>query len=118
MDNIIEIRGLEKTFKSGDIETHALSGIDLTGKRSEWLAIMGRSGAGKSTLMYLTSLLDDSTGGTIVIDGKDGPAMSDKEKTLCRLRKFGYVFQNSALLPEWPAPETVFLPLLMENIAE
>jgi putative ABC transport system ATP-binding protein len=118
MDNIIEIRGLEKTFKSGDIATHVLKGIDLSVERGEWLAIMGRSGAGKSTLMYLTSLLDDSTGGTIVIDGKEVHAMSEKEKMQCRLTKFGYVFQDYALLPELTALENVVLPLMMENIPE
>jgi putative ABC transport system ATP-binding protein len=118
MDNIIEIRGLQKTFKSGDIETHVLKGIDLSVRRGEWLAIMGRSGAGKSTLMYLASLLDDSTDGTIVIDGTEVHAMSEKEKMQCRLTKFGYVFQDYALLPELTAIENVVLPLMMENIEE
>jgi putative ABC transport system ATP-binding protein len=118
MDNIIEIRGLQKTFKSGVIETHVLKGIDLSVKRGEWLAVMGRSGAGKSTLMYLTSLLDDSTGGSIVIDGREVHSMSEKEKMQYRLTKFGYVFQDYALLPELTALENVVLPLMMENVPE
>ena len=113
--NKIEVQGLIKTFKSGEIETRVLKGIDLSVKQSEWLAIMGRSGAGKSTLMYLMSLLDEATLGSIVIDGIEAQSMSEREKMHFRLAKFGYVFQDYALLPELTALENVALPLLMES---
>lgn len=116
--NMIETRGLKKSFKSGDIETHVLKGIDLSVRKGEWLAIMGRSGAGKSTLMYQLSLLDDPTGGEIRIDGHEVHTLSEREKMQFRLKKFGYVFQDYALLPELTALENVVLPLLMESYSE
>jgi putative ABC transport system ATP-binding protein len=77
---------------------------------------MGRSGAGKSTFMYQMSLLDEPTSGEIFIDGQEVHTMSEKQKMAFRLAKFGYVFQDYALLPELTAVENVALPLLMENI--
>jgi putative ABC transport system ATP-binding protein len=111
----IEIRNLEKTYRSGDIETHVLKGIDLKVDDGEFIAIMGRSGAGKSTLMYQMSLLDEPTSGEIIIDGKEVHAMTENEKTLFRLFKFGFVFQDYALLPDLTALENVALPLIMER---
>lgn len=113
---ILETKKLTKSFKSGDIETHVLKGIDLSVKRGEFLAITGRSGAGKSTLLYQMSLLDEPTTGEIIVDGRNAHSMSEKEKMNFRLFKFGYVFQDYALLPELTALENVVLPLLMERI--
>lgn len=113
---IIEVKDLIKTYGSGEIETRVLKSIDLTVEKGEWLSIMGRSGAGKSTLMYQMSLLDDPTSGTIAIDGRDVHGLSEREKMNFRLYKFGYVFQDYALLPELTAIENVIVPLLMENM--
>ena len=112
---IIEVRNLVKTFKTGDVETRVLKGIDFSAEKGEWVAITGRSGAGKSTLMYQMSILDDPTGGEIVLDGREVHGMSEHEKMEFRLRKFGYVFQDYALVPELTALENVALPLLMEE---
>lgn len=112
---IIEVKGLRKTFRAGNVETHALRGVDFKAEKGEWVAIMGRSGAGKSTFMYQMSLLDEPTSGEIYIDGKEIHVMSEREKIRFRLRKFGYVFQDYALLPELTALENIALPLLMEE---
>jgi putative ABC transport system ATP-binding protein len=112
---IIETKQLVKTFSRGEVETQVLRGIDLQILRSEWAAIMGRSGAGKSTLMYQISLLDAPTGGEILIDGKSTQLMSEREKAQIRLRKFGFVFQDYALMPELTAVENIILPLLMSE---
>ncbi|HTR18725.1 MAG TPA: ABC transporter ATP-binding protein [Candidatus Paceibacterota bacterium] len=114
---IIDVQNLVKTFRSGAIETRVLKGIDLAVPKGEWLSIMGRSGAGKSTLMYQMSLLDDPTSGKILIEGREVHGMSEREKMNFRLFKFGYVFQDYALLPELTALENVVVPLLMENLA-
>lgn len=114
---MIETKNLIKTFKSGDVETHVLKGIDLRIKDGEWVAIMGRSGAGKSTLMYQLSLLDDPSGGEIHIDGREVGTLSEKEKAHLRLYRFGFVFQEYALLPDLTALENVVLPLLMERMS-
>ncbi len=115
MTTILETKSLVKTFKTGDVETRVLKGIDLSVKKGEFLAITGRSGAGKSTLLYQMSLLDDPTSGEIWIDGREAHTMSEKEKVRFRLYKFGYVFQDYALLPELTALENVALPLFMEQ---
>lgn len=112
--SLIETHALRKSFKTGDVETHVLKGIDFSVKKGEWVAIMGRSGAGKSTLMYQLSLLDDPTEGEVFIDGHETHKMTEQEKVQFRLTKFGYVFQDYALLPELTAVENVVLPLLME----
>ncbi len=113
---MIETKNLIKTFRNGDVETHVLRGIDFQVKEGEWSAIMGRSGAGKSTFLYQMSLLDEPTSGDVVVDGRSTREMSDTEEVLLRLHKFGYVFQDYALLPDLTALENVALPSLMQNL--
>ena len=115
---MIETKQLEKTFKNGDVLTPVLKGIDFKVREGEWVAIMGRSGAGKSTFLYQISLLDDPTGGEVIIDGHDTHTMTAQEKMTFRLLKFGFVFQDYALLPELTALENVALPLLMQGLGK
>jgi putative ABC transport system ATP-binding protein len=112
---MIETKNLQKSFKNGTIVTDVLKGIDFKVADGEFVAIMGRSGAGKSTLLYHMSLLDEPTGGEVVLGGKDSKLMNVEEKTKFRLTNFGYVFQDYALLPELTAAENVALPLLMQG---
>lgn len=114
---MIEIKNLRKTFKSGEIETPVLKGIDLNIQTGEFVAIVGRSGAGKSTLLYQMSLLDEPTEGHVIINGHNTHTMPESEKSLFRLMQFGYVFQDYALLPELTALENVVLPLLMQDMS-
>lgn len=114
---MIEIKNLTKTFKDGPLETRVLKGISLSVANGEFIAIMGRSGAGKSTLLYQISLLDEPTSGEIHINEKEAHALTENEKMLFRLAKFGYVFQDYALLPELTALENVALPLLMQGLS-
>lgn len=113
---MIEIKNLYKTFMNGQVETTVLKGIDLKVDEGEFIAIMGRSGAGKSTLMYQMSLLDEPTKGEVIIDGIHTHTMSNEAKTLFRLSRLGYVFQDYALIPELTATENVALPLLMQGM--
>jgi putative ABC transport system ATP-binding protein len=115
---MITTKNLTRTYTSGDVETHVLKGIDFVAKDGEFIAIMGRSGAGKSTFMYQLSLLDEPTGGEIVIDGINTHAMSQEDRMRFRLNTFGYVFQDYALLPELTALENVALPLLMQGLTK
>lgn len=112
---MLEVRNLRKSFKNGDIETEVLKGIDFVAQEGEFIAIMGRSGAGKSTFMYQMSLLDHPTSGEIIIDNHSTEKLSSEERVAFRLKKFGYVFQDYALLPELTAVENVALPLLMQG---
>ncbi len=113
---MLKVTKLVKSFKNGQNITQVLKGVDFNAKKGEFVAIMGRSGAGKSTFMYQMSLLDEPNSGKIYIDGEEVHNLSEKEKMNFRLAKFGYVFQDYALLPELTALENVELPLLMENI--
>ena len=112
---MIETKNLTRSFKNGDVLTPVLKGIDFAAADGEFVAIMGRSGAGKSTFLYQISLLDEPTGGAITIDGHDTHRMSEEQRMRFRLNKFGYVFQDYALLPELTALENVALPLLMQG---
>ncbi|HUQ30194.1 MAG TPA: ABC transporter ATP-binding protein [Candidatus Paceibacterota bacterium] len=112
---MIETKKLVKEFSNNDVVTRVLKGIDFKVETGEFIAIMGRSGAGKSTFLYQISLLDDPSDGEIIIDGHNTHTMSADEKMLFRLNKFGYVFQDYALLPELTALENVALPLLMQG---
>ena len=113
---MIETRNLKKSFKNGQTETEVLKGIDFKITEGEFIAIMGRSGAGKSTFMYQMSLLDEPTSGEIIIDGTNTHEMSNDQKTMFRLERLGYVFQDYALVPELTALENVVVPLLMQNL--
>ncbi len=113
---MIETKKLTRSFQNGDVLTQVLKGIDFRVESGEFVAIMGRSGAGKSTFLYQMSLLDEPTGGEIVIEGRNTHEMSQNERMLFRLEKFGYVFQDYALLPELTALENVALPLLMQGL--
>lgn len=113
---IIQTKNLERSFKNGEVETRVLKGIDFVAEKGDFVAIMGRSGAGKSTFLYQLSLLDHPTGGDVIIDGHKTEQMTQDERMKFRLNKFGYVFQDYALLPELSAVENVALPLLMQGI--
>ncbi len=106
------IRGehLSRVYGRGSVEVRALDGVDLTIARGEFVGVMGASGSGKSTLLHLLGLLDRPTGGTLVIDGVDVTSLSERERTLFRLNRLGYVFQDYALVPELTAEENIFLP--------
>ena|SRR3989344_1050350 len=113
---MIEVKNLVKTFKNGDVQTQVLKGIDFQIHDGEFIAIMGRSGAGKSTFLYQMSLLDEPTSGDVLVDGHSTREMTDAQEIVFRLQKFGYVFQDYALLPDLTAIENVALPLLMQNL--
>lgn len=113
---MINVTNLTRTFVNGAVSTQVLKGVDLTIASGEFVSIMGRSGAGKSTLLYQLSLLDEPTGGEISIEGTDIRSMSAKEKSAFRLNRFGFVFQDYALLPELTALENVAVPLLMQAL--
>jgi putative ABC transport system ATP-binding protein len=96
---IIGIRDLRKTFRSGEVDVHALRGVDLAVERGEFLAVVGPSGSGKSTLFHILGGLTPPTGGTIFIDGQDLMKMSDGDRTKLRMKSVGFVFQKYNLLP-------------------
>ena len=107
---MIRAHGLEKIYGKGSVQIRALDGVDLTIEKGEFVGVMGASGSGKSTLLHLLGLLDRPGAGTLVIDGVDVTTLSERERTLFRLNRLGYVFQDYALVPELTAEENIYLP--------
>ena len=109
---ILEIKGLSRIYGMGEVKVKALNKVSFEIARSEFVAIMGKSGSGKSTLLHQLGLLDTPTSGEIIFDGKNILEQSESRKARFRLSKFGYVFQEYALLPELSALENVYLPAM------
>jgi putative ABC transport system ATP-binding protein len=109
---MIEVKGLKKTYKLGDIEVPALRGVDIAVDKNEYLAIMGPSGSGKSTLMNIIGCLDVPTDGTYVLNDQDVSTMADDQLAEIRNRQIGFVFQTFNLLPRADALHNVELPLI------
>ena len=109
---VIDIRNITKVYKMGDIEVHALRGVDLRIFESEFISIMGPSGSGKSTLMNVLGALDQPTSGEYYLDGVDVSRLSEKELARIRNQKIGFVFQSFNLLKRTTALRQVELPLI------
>lgn len=107
MDNIIEIKNLQRSFKVGSETIYALKGIDLAIPKGKLTMLCGRSGSGKTTLMNLLGTLDEPDGGTILYNGKEITSMSQSEKNALRRKKIAFVFQSVALMPLMSAYENV-----------
>ena len=108
-DTIISARELRKTYHVGDVDVHALRGVDLDVGRGEFLAIVGHSGSGKSTLFNIIGGLTPPTAGHITIDGKDLRQMSESDRTDLRKQSIGFVFQKYNLLPTLTAHDNIAL---------
>ena len=117
MSVILEARGLRKTFRGGDAtELEVLTDVDLAVRRGEVVAIVGESGAGKSTLLHLLGVLDQPTGGEIVLDGESYAALSPQGQDVLRNSKIGFVFQFHHLLREFTALENVMMPMMIAGM--
>ena len=103
----VEIRGLTKVYHTGEVEVHALRGIELVIQQGEFVAIVGPSGSGKSTLFHILGGLTPPTAGTVAIEGQDLTQMSDAQRTELRKTKVGFVFQKYNLLPTLTAQENI-----------
>jgi putative ABC transport system ATP-binding protein len=112
---MITTEDLHKIYPMGTVDVKALDGVDIDIEKGEFVGIMGPSGSGKSTLMHMLGILDHPTSGKITIDGIDIGKLSDYEKTLFRLYKLGYVFQDYALVPELTVSENVCLPAMLRR---
>src|SRR5580698_6842633 len=104
---IISIRGLRKTYHAGDVDVHALRGVDLDVQAGEFVSIVGPSGSGKSTLFHIVGGLTPPTSGTIHIDGRDLLKMTDAQRTELRKKTVGFVFQKYNLLPTLTAADNI-----------
>ena len=109
---IISVGSLVRTYTMGDVEVHALRGINLDIVQGDFVAIMGKSGSGKSTFMNILGCLDVATRGQYLLDGVDVSSLSKDQLAGLRNHKIGFVFQSFNLLSRTSALENVELPLL------
>jgi len=113
---LIHTQGLEKIYRLGESEVHALAGVSIDIAEGEFVAVMGPSGSGKSTFMNLIGCLDRPTQGRYALGGQDVSTLDSDALAGMRNRSIGFVFQNFNLLARTPAIENVELPLVYAGV--
>jgi len=113
MTPIIKTINVSKSYRQGQSRVDAVKGVDLTIEKAGMTAIIGHSGAGKSTLLHMMGGLDRPSGGTVLFDGKDIYRLNDRERSLIRNRRVGFIFQFYNLLQEFTVLENVMMPALI-----
>lgn len=111
MESLIRLDGVTKVFTTDEVETHALAGIHLDVKKGDYLAIAGPSGCGKSTLLAILGLLDSSSSGEYVLNGRPVQGLKLSERARIRNREIGFIFQAFNLIGDLTVYENVELPL-------
>ena len=114
---LIELSGIERSFRLGDTTVHALAGLDLRMDAGEYVAVMGPSGSGKSTLLNLLGLLDRPNAGSYRLEGRDVTTLTADEQARVRSARIGFVFQSFHLVPRLTAAENIALPMTLAGIA-
>ncbi len=114
---MIRLQGIERVFRVGEEEVHALRAIDLEIEAGEYLSIMGPSGSGKSTLLNIIGLLDRPSAGRYALDARDVTGLSDDDQARVRREKIGFVFQFFHLVPRLSAQQNIELPMVLAGIA-
>lgn len=109
---MIKITGLEKMYRTEEIETVALNNLSLEVKQGEFVAVMGPSGCGKSTLLNILGLLDDPDGGTFLFNDINVTHFKERQRAQLRKHNIGFVFQSFNLIDELTVFENVELPLI------
>ena len=117
MPALIELSGIERIFRVGDSEVHALHQLSLSVAAGECVAVMGPSGSGKSTLLNLLGLLDRPNTGSYRLEGRDVTTLSGEEQARVRSERIGFVFQGFHLVPRLTAAENIALPMTLAGIA-
>jgi putative ABC transport system ATP-binding protein len=105
-----------RDFRIGEVETHALRGVNLSVESGEFTALVGPSGSGKTTLLQLIGLLDQPTTGRVLINGKDATGLSRDQRADLRRGSIGFIFQFFALIPTLTAYENIEMPLMLNHV--
>ncbi len=113
---VTKITNATRDFKIGELETHALRGVNLTIENGEFTALVGPSGSGKTTLLQLIGLLDQPTSGKVFINGKDATHLNRNQRADLRKGTIGFIFQFFALIPTLTAYENIEMPLLLNGM--
>lgn len=111
MTALIELNNIAKVFYTDEIETHALSGINLTINKGEYVSISGASGCGKSTLLAILGLLDTATSGVYTLNSHQVLTLNNNERASIRNKEVGFVFQSFNLISDLTVAENIALPL-------
>jgi putative ABC transport system ATP-binding protein len=114
--SIVRTKGVTRTYVMGDIQVHALRGIDLEVSTGEYVSIMGPSGSGKSTIFNMIGALDKPTAGKVYIEEVDVAQLDAYELAWLRCRKIGYIFQTFNIIPVMTALENVTLPMTFAGL--
>lgn len=117
MSNLIECVDLGKDYQRGEEVVHALSHVDFSVSKGEYIAILGPSGSGKSTLMHMLGCLDQPSYGQYFLSGRDVSTLGSNDLALVRNRQIGFVFQQFHLLSHATALENVMMPLIYRKEA-
>lgn len=112
--NLLEVKGLSKTYGSGEAAVKALKDVSFNVPKGEFVAVVGESGSGKSTLLNMIGALDTPTNGKVFIDSKDIFAMKDGKRTIFRRRNIGFIFQAFNLIPELTVEQNIIFPVLLD----
>lgn len=112
---IISLSGIEKVYRTKEIETTALENVNLDVNQGEFVSIMGPSGCGKSTLLNIIGLLDKPTKGTVSLLGQSCDGLSDRQLSHFRNANLGFVFQSFHLIPSLDVAANVELPLIYRS---
>ena len=115
--NAIELKEINKIYRTDEIETLALENVNLTIEKGEFVSVMGPSGCGKSTLLNIVGLLDDPTSGSVIIDNTTIGKMSDSKLAAFRNSKLGFVFQSFHLINSLNVLDNVELPLIYRSMS-
>lgn len=116
MEKMIRIENLNKIYKTGSVEVHALKDVNIEVNHGEFIAIMGHSGSGKSTLMNIIGCLDRPSSGKYFLDGIEIDKQSPDELSLIRNKKIGFVFQAFNLIPRTNVLINVELPMIYAKV--
>jgi len=115
--NAIELKEINKIYRTDEIETLALENVNLTIEKGEFVSVMGPSGCGKSTLLNIVGLLDEPTSGSVIIDNTTIGKMSDSKLAAFRNSKLGFVFQSFHLINSLNVLDNVELPLIYRSMS-
>ena len=115
---IIKLQGVTKVYQQGEVQVHALRGIDLEVRAGEFLALTGPSGSGKTTALNMIGGLDEASSGSVMVAGKDMSKLSRGERSALRRDRIGFVFQAYNLIPVLTAYENAEMVLRLQGVPE
>ena len=113
---VFRVEGLARSYRVGDADVRALAGVDLEIGSGELVVVAGPSGSGKSTLLHLLGALDAPDAGRVFVEGRDLATLGERQRTLLRRQRLGFVFQAFHLVPVLDALENVEYPLVIDGV--